>query len=96
MGFVFLGDRQEPGKAFFKDARVQGVNDELPVFFRENQVGLLQQIEMVRNGRLADGKAAGDFAGGHVPPAQLIENRASRRVVQGFEQLVHNVSIFRQ
>ena len=62
----------------------------MSVLFGENQAGLLEQIQMMRNGRLADSEAVGDIAGGHILLTQMLQNRASRRVVQGLEQLVHD------
>jgi len=54
----------------------------LPALFRQDQVCLLQQIQMIRNARFADAEPVGDLAGGQVAFPEEIQDAASGRIVE--------------
>jgi hypothetical protein len=60
MDFAFRFEFQEPADAIVQHAGVERVNDELAAFFGENEVGLAEQVKMMRNRRFADLKLLGN------------------------------------
>src|SRR5689334_296535 len=95
MIFAFRFELQEPADAFVQHAGIERVDDELTALFGKNEVSLAEQIEMVRDGGLADLEVLGDRAGGQVPGPEKFENLPAGRIVQCFEDEVH-VFVFRQ
>ena len=95
MIFAFRFELQEPADAFVQDAGIERVDDELTALFGKNEVSLAEQIEMVRDGGLADLEVLGDRAGGQVPGPEKFEDFPAGRIVQCFEDEVQ-VFVFRQ
>jgi hypothetical protein len=62
---------------------------ELSAFFRNDQVGLTEQIEMVGNTGQAHDKMPADFAHGQIPLPEQFQDAAARRVIEGAEKLGH-------
>jgi hypothetical protein len=64
---------------------------ELAALFRNDQIGLAQQIEVIGNARKAHDKVLADFTHGQFPLPQKFKNAAARRVIEGAEKLCHNI-----
>lgn len=64
---------------------------ELTALFRDDQIGLAQQIEMVGNARQAHDKVLADFAHIKLSVAQQFENTASRGIIERAEKLGHDI-----
>lgn len=65
--------------------------DELPALFRNDQVGLAEQIEVIGNAGQAHDKMFADFAHGQVALPEQFEDAAAGRVVEGAEKLGHYI-----
>jgi len=70
MAWSFFFEFEQPKNAVINNARVQGVNDKLAVFFRENEVGAFEEVEMMGNGGFAQAEMVGNSAGGKVTGAK--------------------------
>ena len=81
----------EPGEGLIEHGGVEGVMDELSALFRNDQVGLAEQIEVIGNAGEAHDKMPADFAHGQVAFPQQFEDAAARRVVESAEELGHNI-----
>ena len=89
--FPFLFEFDQPNDAVLHHTGVERIKHELSPFFRENKPGLPEQIQMMRNRRLADLEMLGNRPGGEIAPAQQLENPPPRRIIQRFKQQVHNL-----
>jgi hypothetical protein len=65
--------------------------DVLASLFRNDQIGLAQQIEVVGNARKAHDKVLADFAHAQFSFPQEFQNAAACRVIQGAEKLGHDI-----
>ncbi len=65
--------------------------DELPALLRDDEVGLAEQIEVVGDAGQAHDKVPADFADGQVPLPEQFQHAAAGRVVEGAEELGHNI-----
>jgi len=93
MTFPFLFEFDEPRDAIVHHARVERVNDKLAPPLGEDEIGLFEQIKVVRNRRLADLEMVGNRPGGKVPAPQQIQNRPPRPIVQGLENQIEHFDI---
>ena len=64
---------------------------ELSAFFRNDQVGLTEQIEMVGNTGQAHDKMPAAFAHGQIALPQQFQDAAARWVIEGSEKLGHDI-----
>jgi hypothetical protein len=62
----FLFELEQPRDAVVDDAGVQRIDNELPVPFREDEIRLPEQIQMVGNSRFGDLEMVGNGPGGEV------------------------------
>lgn len=60
-----MGDAEHPTDNICDNRRMQGVNNVLPLSLIQHQPGLLQDIQMVGDARLADLKMLRHFACAH-------------------------------
>jgi len=87
--FWFLHQSENPPERFIKDRGFKSVPDELAFLFGRDEPGLLEEIEMIGDARLAHGESRGNLAGGHVPLFEHSENCAAGIVLNRFEKKVH-------
>jgi len=78
-----------PGHGFFQNGSIEGVADEMPLFFRNNQVGLAEQVEMIGDARQTDGKMAADFAYGEIAFSEQFQDATAGRIIEGAKKLLH-------
>jgi hypothetical protein len=90
MTSAFLLELYEPRDAIVHNTGVERVNDKLAVPLGEDQIGLLQQIEVVGNGGLAYAKMVSDCAGREIATTQQVKDGAARRIVQSPENKIHH------
>jgi hypothetical protein len=65
--------------------------DELAALLGHDEVGLAEQIEMIRNAGQAHDKMAADFADGQFLFAENFEDAATGGIIEGAEKLGHNI-----
>jgi hypothetical protein len=64
---------------------------ELAALFRNDQVGLAQQIEVIGNARKAHDKVLADFAHAQFSFPKEFQNAAASRVIEGAKKLGHDI-----
>ena len=85
----FFLQLDQPGNAIVENRGAERIDDKLAVFLRQDETGLLKQVKMMGNTRLADGKVVGDLTGIHIACAQQFENPTASRIIERFEENVH-------
>ncbi len=91
MSSAYGREAGQPCQRLVEYGGVQRIADVLAVFFRDDEVGLAQEIEMVGDAREADVEVAGDLADGEVAFAQELEDAAADGVVQSPEKARHDI-----
>ena len=89
MRLFFFDEVHDPADRFVEDRRFKRIDNELAVPPGRDQARLLEQIQMVGNAGLGQGEGVGDLAGIPVALLQHLEDAATRRVLECFEQTVH-------
>ena len=65
--------------------------DELSALLRNDEIGLAQQIEVIRNAGEAHDKVPADFAHAQFPLPEQFEDATAGRVIEGPEELGHDI-----
>ena len=65
--------------------------DELAALFRDDEVGLAKQIEVIGDAGQAHDKMAADLADGEIALPQQFEDAATGGIVEGAEKLGHSI-----
>ncbi len=85
----FVHKVEHPCDGFFEHRRLERVADKLPLAAARHQVGSLQEVEVVRDAGLADGKVLSDLARSYRAITQQLQDGAPRPVVQCLKYRVH-------
>jgi hypothetical protein len=86
--FRFFDQLQKPAERILQHRGVQRIGDELPVLSREDELGILEQIEVIGNAWQAHLERVANLADGVIALLQHLENAAAGWIAEGFEEEV--------
>ena len=86
--FPFFDQVKNPAKRVIEDGGFERVSDELSIFAGGDELGVFEQIEMIRNARGRHFEGVADLTDGEIAFLKHFEDAAASGIAQGFKEKI--------